>query len=301
MSIWDRIKYEFSQKASPIRKLIIINVAIFVVSWLVMAVARYMQATGQAQQLMSIFYLPPLFKDLILKPWTVFTYMFFHDPYGLRHIFGNMLMLYFFGRILLDFQSNKQFYTYFFGGGIAGAVLFLLATNFMPSLLGAGPLRPLIGASGGVIAVVVATAVLVPNYEVFLFGAFRVKVKWIAAILVAIDFVYYSAGNQGGHLAHIGGAAFGALMMLQTQGRINLNIFQNVRNPFKPKFTVLDERDILKNRKTGSSRKTTRKAEPFDVNKPRQEEIDAILDKIGQSGYDSLSKEEKELLFRASE
>ena len=253
-------------------------------------------AKQQASSMLSIFRLPADFGTFIVQPWSILTYMFFHADF--RHILFNLLALYFIGRILVDFINNRQFLTIFFGGGILGGALFLLSYNLIPDL-GTGE-QHLVGASGGVYAVLIAAAVLVPNYEVFLFGAFRTKIKWIALFLVFMS-LFFNPNNIGGSIAHLGGIFFGGLYILNLQGRINLDFLRNVRNPFKPKYTIIDERDILRGTGKGkaSGSKTTRAKK--GRNKPEQEEIDAILDKIGQSGYDSLSKEEKELLFRASE
>lgn len=294
MSIWDKIRYEFNKDSSPIRKLIIINISVFLLAALVRFVARGFGAEHEADAMLSLFHLPSGFSDFIVQPWSLVTYMFFHG--SIRHIFYNLLILYFVGRIILDFINNRQFLTVFFGGGIAGGVLMLLVYNLLPWFDGN---ISMVGASGGVYAVLVATAVLVPNYEVYLFGVFRVKVKWIALVLIGLDIFSFNPHNLGGHLAHLGGILFGGLYILNLQGRINLDFLRNIRNPFKPKFQVVDEREILRNSGNGRSEKKNKTSR--GRKKPAQEEIDAILDKIGQSGYDSLSKEEKELLFRASE
>ncbi|MBO6515251.1 MAG: rhomboid family intramembrane serine protease [Bacteroidia bacterium] len=301
MTLWERIQYEFNKNSSPIRKLILVNVAIFLLASLVFGVAQLYGSKEQAKQLLSILSIPSDFPSFIKKPWTLVTYMFMHS--GIRHIAGNMLMLYFLGRILLDFQSNRNFYQIYFGGGLVGAGLYLLVFNLFPSIVGGAGLSEMVGASGAVLSVVVATAVLVPNYEIFLFGAFRLKVKWIAVYLVLADILFFGNGNQGGHLAHIGGALFGGLYILYIQGRIGLNLFRRISNPFKAKYTIVDERDILRQRTVKTEKKSSNSTtgRVNSPHKPRQEEVDAILDKIGQSGYDSLSKEEKDLLFRASE
>ena len=301
MPIWDKIKYEFNKGNSPARKLIIINIAVFVLSGLVMMVGRGRgeQYAIQAESFLTLFHTPEAFSTFLSKPWSVFTYMFFHS--GLFHIAGNMLLLYYMGRILLDFQDNKKFYTVYFGGGLLGAFLYMFIHAILPSFAGAGPMQ---GASGAVMAVVVATAVLLPNYELFFFRTFRVQLKWIAIVLVGIDVLYLTASNNGGHLAHIGGAIFGSLFILNQQGRLNLSLLSSIKNPFKPRFNVMDERDIIRNKKEKVKTEAStphRAANSNGVNKPRQEEIDAILDKINQSGYPSLTKEEKDLLFRASD
>ena len=227
--------------------------------------------------------------------------MFFHG--GLLHIGFNMLMLYYMGRILMDFQPNRAFYTIFFGGGILGALFYLGLANLFPAAFVSSHV---IGASAGVSAIVIATAVLVPNYELYLFGAFRLRIKWIGYFFVGRDLLYLltpQPGDMVSHEAHLGGAIFGALYILYSQGRIRFDSLPQIRNPFKTKYTIVDERDILKDRevKTWDTSSRRESKHRHSSGKPRQEEVDAILDKIGQSGYDSLSKEEKELLFRASE
>ena len=284
----DRIRYEFNKSDSPVRKLILINVAVFLIGGLLILVG----SRAKAAPLLAFFYIPSDITEFILRPWTLGTYMFFHADF--RHILGNMLILYFIGRILEDFLPNKKFYQIYFGGGLIGGLLYLLVFNvFTPDTN-----TVLLGASGGVTAVVVAAAFLTPEYIVYLFGAFRIRLKWIALYLVLLDLVYFTDGNQGGHLAHIGGALVGMLFILHQQGRLNLGLLNRIPNPFKPKYTVIDERDIIRSTKTkpSSPKKESRKS-----GEPRQEEIDAILDKINQSGYTSLTKEEKELLFRASD
>ncbi|MBI1305109.1 MAG: rhomboid family intramembrane serine protease [Bacteroidetes bacterium] len=304
MNVWESIKYEFNKDDSPIRKLVIINVAVFVLAGLASFILHLYKLDVDFY-LSKYFYLPSWFSEFITKPWTLLTYMFFHA--GVMHILFNMLWLYFIGRILIDFTTNKRFYQIYFFGGLTGGVLYLLFYNVFPIFTQMPESSVMLGASGAVNAIIVATAVLVPNYEIFLFGIFRVRLKWIALFLVMMDVLLFSQGNEGGRLAHLGGAAFGALYVLQMQGRLNLNFnfLRKIRNPFKPKYQVIDESKILRNKKSpNTSGSTSKSTNPFNIRtsgKPGQEEIDAILDKISQSGYESLSKEEKEMLFRASE
>lgn len=301
MTTWDKIKYEFNKGDSPIRKLIIINVVVFVLAAILGSFSHLYNTT--ADHLLKPLYMPSWFSEFIQRPWTIMTYMFFHD--GVMHLLFNMLFLYFIGRILVDFISNKNFYAIYFGGGVLGGLLYLTAYNIFPVFTQQESWAVMLGASGAVTSVIVAAAVLVPNYEMFLFGVFRVKLKWIALYLVAADILFFPQGNEGGRLAHLGGAMFGALYVLNMQGRIALNFdwIKRIRNPFKPKYQVIDETRIHRNKKAPKPG-ISKPHRAFNIGtsgKPGQEEIDAILDKISQSGYDSLSKEEKEMLFRASE
>lgn len=211
------------------------------------------------------------------------SYMFMHN--GVMHVLFNMLLLFFIGRIAEDFYDKKDIYYQYFLGGITGALLFMIAFNTLPLFTKLGLSAPMVGASAAVISIVVATAAYVPDYEVFLWGLWRIKLKWLAIIMVGLDIVMFTNGNEGGRIAHLGGAAFGWFYALNRHRFPNL--FQ-VPVLFKRKSKI-DERRIYRNEK------------PVTKSSPRQEEIDAILDKISHSGYNSLSRDEKETLFRASE
>lgn len=301
MNAWEKIQYEFNKGDSPIRKLIIINIAVFLIVALVGSFSHLYDTKSNV--LFNFLAMPSWYAEFLLKPWTLFTYMFMHA--GVMHILFNLLILYFIGRILVDFVPNQRFYSIYFGGGIIGGLLFLIAYNTFPIFTKLGVSSTLVGASGAITSVVVAAAVLVPNYELFLFGVFRIKLKWIALYMVIANILFFTEGNEGGKIAHIGGAIYGALFILKVQGRLHFNTswFKKIRNPFKPKYQIIDEKQILRTKKAPKPG-VSKPHKAFNIGtsgKPGQEEIDAILDKISQSGYDSLSKEEKDMLFRASE
>ncbi len=295
MNRWDKLKYEFHKGDSPVRKLIIINVAVFAFT-LILNFFAFLYNTS-AQELLIYFELPSWAGVFLKRPWTLFTYMFLHA--GIWHLVFNMLFLYFIGRILEDFVSNKKFYTVFFGGGLLGGILYLIAYNTFPAFTSMDHWVPMLGASGAVTAVIVAAATLVPNYEIYLYGLIRMRLVWLAIILVAMDVAFFPNGNSGGRLAHLGGALFGFLYIQYIRGgiRFDLSFLNRIRNPFKPRMTIIDERKIRNERK-GKKWKAGRKS---DSKRPNQDEIDSILDKINQSGYSSLSKDEKDILFKASE
>jgi len=295
MNRWDRLKYEFHKGDSPVRKLIIINVAVFAFT-LILNFFAFLYNTS-AQELLIYFELPSWAGVFLKRPWTLFTYMFLHA--GIWHLVFNMLFLYFIGRILEDFVSNKKFYTVFFGGGLLGGILYLIAYNTFPAFTSMDHWVPMLGASGAVTAVIVAAATLVPNYEIYLYGLIRMRLVWLAIILVAMDVAFFPNGNSGGRLAHLGGALFGLLYIQYIRGsiRFDLSFLNRIRNPFKPRMTIIDERKIRDERK-GKKSKPGRRS---DSKRPNQDEIDSILDKINQSGYSSLSKDEKDILFKASE
>jgi Rhomboid family len=202
------------------------------------------------------------------------------------HLIYNMLWFYWFAIIFTDFMGQKRLlYTYLLGG-IAGGLLFIIFSNlFMPY-------ANLIGASAGIMAVIVATAVLVPDYELRLIFFGPVKIKYLAiASFILTSLVDFSV-NSGGKVSHIGGALFGVIYMLQYRKGNDFTRFpakwvDAIGKLFKPKPKV---------KKSGGSGYRPPKTTTDD----KQKKIDAILDKISASGYDALTKEEKDFLFKTT-
>lgn len=293
MNFWEKLKYNWNINSSAVKRLLIINVAFFFVAVLVRV---FYHLFGFAPELNGYVTNPLLEKlalysspeYLLYRPWSLFTYMFMHN--GLWHIVFNMLILFFIGRIAEDFYRPREIYTQYFLGGIAGALLFMMAYNIFPVFTRLGVAAPMVGASASVIALVVGTAAMVPDYEVFLFGFLRMKLKWMALIMVGLDVVMFTNGNEGGRIAHIGGALMG-LLFAYNRNKLDFRMPKwNWLNTFKKP----DERKIFKGIHHSDSKRNRN-------SRPHQKEIDAILDKISQSGYSCLSREEKEILFRASE
>jgi len=196
-----------------------------------------------------------------------------------------MLWLYWFGQIFEEYLGNNRTLGLYFMGGIAGAILFILSYNTLPFFThqNAAYFSTLAGASAGVMAIMIATATLLPNYAISLIFIGPVKLKWLALFFVILDFLGIAGSNAGGELSHLGGALMGFVYIKQLQrGHDWVGTIANLFKP-KPKLKVV-------------SKNTSKSSNDL----PRQEDIDLILDKISKSGYDSLSKQEKEILFRAS-
>ncbi len=231
---------------------------------------------------------------MLYRPWTAITYMFVHV--GFWHLVFNMILLWFAGRLFADLLNERRFVAVYIMGGLAGFLLYFAAFNIFPVF--ADTKSTIIGASASVMAVLVAIAAYTPNLEVRLVLIGNVKLKYIAVFFVLLDILFLDKGNTGGRLAHIGGAIYGylysnALKQGNDWGNVLYGItdfFRNLIFP-KPKMKVSSRRVQPKS----SAGKSTRP----EVN-DHQRRVDIILDKISKSGYDSLSKEEKEFLFNAS-
>jgi hypothetical protein len=194
-----------------------------------------------------------------------------------------------------QYLGNTKTYQAYFLGGIFGAIVYILAYNLFPVFHSQVGIATAIGASAGVLSIVVATATLLPDYSISLLFIGAVRLKYIALFSVLMDLISIPQGNPGGHIAHLGGAAFGFIFIKLIYNKSSASnyldgFFEWISNGFKsspsPKLKV--------------KYKATSKTNSSEVGKPSQEEIDAILDKINRGGYENLSKKEKEILFKAS-
>jgi membrane associated rhomboid family serine protease len=302
MTIWEEIKYKLMNQSSAVNQLLLINVLVFAFFSMFKLFMYFFNMSAEADMLIKFLYVPGDLGLFIYRIWTPLTYQFMHS--GVFHILFNMILFYFMGTILHDFLGSRKVWIIYLIGGAVAALVFLICFNVFPVFATYKSVGFLVGASGSVMAITAAAAALVPNYEVFLFGVLRLKLKWFALGLIAIDIAGIPDGNPGGGIAHLGGAFFGLLYILNIQGRVNnpfINFFKNF-DKIIPKVTKPDEKKIY--REKVYSNTETKKAHSKNKHrpiKPNQDEIDAILDKISHSGYDSLTKEEKEILFRASE
>ncbi|NAS29862.1 rhomboid family intramembrane serine protease [Flavobacteriaceae bacterium R38] len=291
MSISNDIKYKYA-RLSIAEKIIVINAAVFILNVVIPFLFRLNSNT-----IVGYFELPKRFSDFIQQPWSIITYTFFHA--NLMHIFFNMLLLFYSSRIFLNLFSVKRFINVYFLGGITGGLLFLLSYNIFPVFLQVN--TALIGASAAVMAVLIFICTYLPNQEVRVIF-FNVKLWYLGAFFVLLDLVQIPVSNAGGHIAHLGGALLGFVYAKKLQDGTDIgkwfeNLISGIVNMFTPRKkrplkTVHRKPNTSTSSRTGSSRAST-------FNKGvEQQKIDDILDKISKSGYDSLSKEEKDYLFK---
>ena len=287
MNVWNKIKSEFHKGGSAIHQIVVVILGVFIFSTLVSLAGKL--AGFNAIEFLNFFYLPSQLTELLHKPWTIVTNIFFHK--NLRHLIGNIVILYFIGKILEEFMSVDRVWKIFIFGGLSGCILFLVSYNTLPFFLDVVNSSALIGASGGLAAIIAAAGLHVPYFILRPFGLFEMKMNIASALLLFIMLSFpLLEGNTGGFFAHSGGAIFGALFVLQLQGKLN----------FIPlRFTESRPSNMKKAENTEDTVHKT----PVSSSKriPEQDEIDAILDKISSSGYDSLTKDEKELLFSIKE
>lgn len=228
------------------------------------------------------FAFPAALPKIPFRFYTVLTYQFFHED--IYHILFNMLWLFWIGRIFLDFLKPRQFHFVYLSGGIMGALFFALAYNIFPAFAGNVYAATIIGSSASVMAIAVATTTLLPDYTMSLMLIGSVKLRYIILFYIVIDLIGIASTNAGGSFAHLGGALMGFIYIkLLQSGNDWSNLFKR-----KSKLKVV---------RNDSPRKEGVKNKSNQVN---QRDVDTILDKISKSGYDKLSKEEKETLFKAS-
>ena len=285
MDIISDIKHTFKE-GSVLTRLIYINLGVFL---LVKLVAVFSILSNQAFSLSYWLSLPSDVNNLIRQPYTIITYMFLHESF--LHILFNLLGLYWFGKLFLyHFEGNKLLSVYLLGG-IAGGVLYMVSYSIFPVFASVNGL--LLGASASIFAILVAIAVYDPNREIHLMFIGPVALKYVAGFYILLSVISISSSNPGGNIAHLGGAAWGWFYIYQLRrgkdwGRGLVKFLNKIPDTFTQK----------------SKMKVTHKQPPrddYEYNRQKnkqQEEINRILDKIAKSGYESLTKEEKELLFK---
>jgi len=281
MSWYSNLVQSF-QSRNVVEKFIILNILIFVLTYLFNTLSFLFQSNGNF--IIEWFALGPDFDELIFKPWTLITYGFLH--LGFLHILFNMIFLYYFGILFTDFFNAKQFSTYYLTGIIAGGLIYMLSYNYLPVLKTQETI--LVGASAGVTAIVIGISSHIPQYSLRFRFIGNIKLLYLALAMIIWDVIQIPNGNAGGHLAHLGGALVGFLMTRYfDQGRGLIAWFENVftKSEKKPLKTVYKN----KGQSAASGAKTQND----------QERIDEILDKISKSGYETLSKAEKDFLFKA--
>lgn len=286
MNIWDEIKESFKE-GSALTRLIYINLGVFLV-FRILNVFFFL--SGTPFPFMDWLALPADFGMLASRPWTLITYMFLH--FDFLHILFNLLWLYWMGQIFLTYFDQGKLITIYLFGGISGGLFYVAGYNSFPVFSQIVADSRLLGASASVIAIVTALAMHAPNHILNLMFIGSIKIKFIALISVLMYVIGISSTNAGGNLAHLGGAFWGVVYVLQLRRGIDLGkginrVLLGLKKMFSPKPKV-----------KVSYRKPVDDIEYNRLKNQDKARMNEILEKISKSGYDSLSKEEKEVLFR---
>ena len=274
MTFLDNLKREFGI-ANMLNKLIYINLFSFLVLNILSVIFSLLLI--DISSIKELLMLPSNTEEVIKKPWSLISYMFIHDNF--IHLLFNLIWLHFGGKLFLQYLNQKQLlYTYILGG-LFGGILFIIAFNNLPALIPYSENAKALGASASVLAIFFAIATYIPNFQVSIPFIGFIKLKHIALIYIILDFLNIPNGNAGGHIAHLGGAIFGFFYVKQ----FTQKSAKNKQNQFLSYLKNIFNFQKSKNKKSY-----------------KMKEIDLILEKISKSGYNSLTKIEKELLFKSS-
>jgi len=288
MSLTQDIKYKLA-RLNVLEKIIVVNVVVYFVGLFL----KLFQGSFSRYTSLSWLELPSDFFDFILKPWTIITYAFTH--YDFWHILFNMLWLYVIGRMFLNLFNSKMALNVYFLGAILGGLFFLFGYNVFPDFFNAG--NRLVGASAGVRALLIFLCAYTPNMELRFF-TFNLKLWYLGLAIVVLDLIGLFGLNAGGNLAHVGGSLLGYFYARQLLKGYDIGkgferMMDSIANLFK-RTTVSPLKTVHKKKgKVAGYNKDEFKE--FNT----QKRIDLILDKISKSGYESLTSEEKEFLFKA--
>lgn len=306
-SIYKDLKAEFGY-GNKVNQLVIVNVAVFVFATVlnfILFLSNGGKTSAIFESLIKYFAMSSNGIFVITHPWILVTNMFLHLEFF--HILWNMLIFIWFGRVTGDFLGNHRIVFLYFCGGLMGSILFFLTANVLP--YGANGTKMALGASAGIMSIVVAAGTIAPDYSFRLLFIGDVKLKFIVLALLIIDLISITSNsNTGGHFAHLGGAIFGFIFVRLLQEGHDLSIPFNrmteyIQNLFSFNRASKRMNNPLKviHRKTQTKPKNTADRETKGGNSlDYQTQLDQILDKIKQKGYDSLSDGEKEFLFQAS-
>ncbi|EAS18775.1 putative transmembrane rhomboid family protein [Flavobacteria bacterium BBFL7] len=284
MNFIDDLKSKYAQQTA-LGQLIVVIVALTLVSWLL----QYVYAPSYYW-----FRLPPGLWETLLQPWSILTYAFLHS--GIFHLFWNMLILFSFGQMMLNLFKSRQLITLFFAGVLSGAAFYLLGESLFSTYVNSAGL---VGASAGVYAVALFVCTYQPETEVRLIF-FNLKLKYIGYFLLVMTIAgIFAPDNVGGNLAHLGGIAIGFYAALKMrEGNDILKGLSSIGDQLMSFFKPRTKRQKKAPMKTVYRNKKSTKANSKEKS-TQQVKIDAILDKISASGYESLSKAEKDFLFKA--
>ncbi|KAB7731824.1 rhomboid family intramembrane serine protease [Rudanella paleaurantiibacter] len=302
----DDFRSEFSKPNNTLAQLILVNVVVFLTLLILYLVFTVSESPAYYSKVVEQLTIPANAADFIRRPWTLITYFFTHEkPF---HILFNMLGLYWFGRLVDEYLGARRLLGLYVLGGIAGGLLYLAMFNLVPYFVQRSGGVYMLGSSGAFFSVAVGAATLLPNYSFHLLFFGPVRIKYIVFFLIVLSLANSLGPNSGGELAHLGGAVMGFFFIKLLQNGTDLGrpiywLMDGWQTLTRPKPAIKVSYRQRSNANANANTYAAAGASPGNasVSMPDQDEIDAILDKISRSGYESLSREEKQKLFRASQ
>lgn len=294
-SIRNDIRQIFSN-GNMVSRLLVINIVIFAVLILLEAFLKNLGFFDPIFQNVALHGLP---NKLMFKPWTIFSHMFVH--LGFWHLVWNMVGLHLFGRIVGDLLGDQRVLPTYLMGGLAGAIIFVLfAVITHPDYDVTAH-----GASAAVCALAAVAGIIAPDYEIRLLLIGNVKLKYIVLAFIIMDLVGTQGySNAGGHYAHLGGTLMGLIIALQLRNGVDLtswsSVFSKGFQTRKPRSTSKVARKLKVEYKSPTLSGRQSLPDNQEDTNDFEEELNRILDKIKASGYDKLTREEKDFLTNAS-
>ena len=281
-SIIDDLKQEY-KFGGITQRLIYWNIACFIVSYVIFGLLQI--------DFLSFVSLSSNPADLLWKPWSILSYSFFHSDF--IHIFFNLIVLHFSGQLFLTFFTQKQLLGLYLLSALFSGAVFVVAFYLMEVV------SPIVGASGAIMAILVATTVYQPLMNLRLMFIGNVKLWHVTVVVLLIDVMQLRLENSGGHIAHLAGAFLGFVFIKFLQNGTDLSkIVSNLFDFFVNLFTKTESKPFKKVHRN-YQKPVSKPASRIVTKDKTQQQIDEILDKISKSGYDCLTKEEKEFLFKA--
>ncbi|WP_266369219.1 rhomboid family intramembrane serine protease [Tellurirhabdus rosea] len=301
--LFDDFRSEFNKPNNTLVQLILINTIIFLLLLVLQVVTTLSQTSGVYNLVLNQFQLSAYLPEFVQKPWTLITYYFTHVD--VFHILFNMLFLYWFGRLVDEYLGSRRLVALYMLGGLIGGLAYMGIYNLMPYFQAKVAGSGMIGASAATFAVAVGASTLLPNYTFHLLFFGPVRIKYITFFYIVLSLARSIGPNAGGELSHLGGALLGFVFIKLLQNGTDIGqplywIMDTWQGLFRKKPPVR----VTQRQRSGASAHAatyTSAAASTTASVPDQDEIDAILDKISRSGYESLTREEKQKLFRASQ
>jgi len=287
MNLIEDLKFQYKIGNVGVR-LIFWNILLFAIPEVFFALVQLFQIDINYLSFVS---LSTNWSDLAWKPWSILSYAFFH--FGIIHLVFNMLMLHFTSRLFLTFFTQKQLFGIYLLSAIFSGLVFLLGYHYIPILINVS--TSVVGASGAIMAILIATTTYQPFMDIRLALFGKVKLWQITVMFLFLDLIQLPMNNTGGHIAHLSGAFFGYIYIKLLQNGTDLSrIVDSILNMFSKQQTTPFKKVHVNPKKPAAKRESK-----IVIKDKTQQQLDEILDKISQSGYDSLTAEEKEFLFKA--